>query len=154
MNSQEKTFNIHENVYEGNLDVIRKQLKMMGRESFLKLVNKKSLGGLTPLHIASYRRNTRCVEFLLKNGADVNIKDSTGKIALIYACEPSSPIDVELIVLLIDHASNLYEKDTVEKRCALDYFCENRENEIRLNDENNNRNLGYKYKGIKKKKFC
>ena len=57
-----------------------------------KLLLKKScnINGLnkwgdTPLHVASFRGDHRMVEFLLINGANINIKDADGKTAFDLA---------------------------------------------------------------------
>eukprot|EP01091_Cochliopodium_minus_P017152 TRINITY_DN6640_c0_g1_i2.p1 TRINITY_DN6640_c0_g1~~TRINITY_DN6640_c0_g1_i2.p1 ORF type:complete len:971 (-),score=241.94 TRINITY_DN6640_c0_g1_i2:140-3052(-) len=148
METIERNFNIHECCYNGNLEAMKKHFKIYGNDSFIKLVNKKSLGGLTPLHIASFKKNRTCAEFLLRHGANANNKDSSGKIPLHYACENSYPIDLELIVLLIDYRSDLYEKDN-ENRCSLDYFCEVREREIKNSEDNNMiKNTNYKFKAL------
>ena len=52
---------------------------------FEKLVLQKSFGGITPLMKAAESNNDECVQFLLKNGADIDAVDNFDRIARNYA---------------------------------------------------------------------
>ena len=52
----------------------------------------------TPLHTACEKRRERCVEILLRAGADVNVQDSMGKTPLHFACEGLKSSTVQLLL--------------------------------------------------------
>ena len=65
--------------------------------------------GWTPLIAAVYQRNTNVVHYLIESGADVNIPDSSGKTAIMWAMGDDESID--LVKFLIAHGADLSAKD-------------------------------------------
>ena len=65
---------VHTAAQTGNLDRIQQLLKENP-----KLVNLRNFQGWTPLAKAAYNGNTNLIEFLLANGADLNIRNSDGE---------------------------------------------------------------------------
>lgn len=65
-------------VVQGDFETVKKMVE------FGSDVNEKS-NGMTPLMIASRYNRVEIVELLLKNGANINLKDSKGKTALQHA---------------------------------------------------------------------
>ncbi|KAJ2832617.1 hypothetical protein GGI24_001166 [Coemansia furcata] len=64
------------------------------------LVNAKDENGYTPLHAAASWKHPKLLEFLIKNGGDVNITDNDGDTPL-HICE-----DPECARLLLDNGAN------------------------------------------------
>ncbi|KAJ2065687.1 hypothetical protein GGI17_000231 [Coemansia sp. S146] len=64
------------------------------------LVNAKDQSGYTPLHAAASWKQPKLLEFLIKNGGDVNITDNDGDTPL-HICE-----DLECAQLLLDNGAN------------------------------------------------
>ncbi|KAJ2020709.1 hypothetical protein GGI13_005081 [Coemansia sp. RSA 455] len=64
------------------------------------LVNAKDENGYTPLHAAASWKQPKLLEFLIKNGGDVNITDNDGDTPL-HICE-----DLECAQLLLDNGAN------------------------------------------------
>ena len=62
--------------------------------------------GWTPLHLAAWRNNAKCLSLLLRKGADINAKDSYGnntlKIAIIFNCH-------QAVKTLLDHGGSDYD---------------------------------------------
>ena len=50
-------------------------------ENTERLINVQDKYGKTPLHIAALRNNHSAIEWMLKNGADVNIRNNGGQLA-------------------------------------------------------------------------
>ena len=65
-------------VVQGDLETVKKMVE------FGSDVNEKS-NGMTPLMIAARYNRVEIVELLLKNGANISLKDSNGKTALQHA---------------------------------------------------------------------
>jgi len=65
-------------VVQGDFETVKKMVE------FGSDVNEKS-NGMTPLMIASRYNRVEIVELLLKNGANINLKDAKGKTALQHA---------------------------------------------------------------------
>jgi len=65
-------------IVKGDIETVKKLIEL-GTD-----VNEKS-NGMTPLMIASRYNRVEIVELLLKNGANINLKDSKGKTALQHA---------------------------------------------------------------------
>jgi uncharacterized protein len=65
--------------------------------------------GWTPLIAAIYQRNTNVVNYLIDSGADVNIPDSSGKTAIMWALGNDENIDI--VKFLIAHGADLNAKD-------------------------------------------
>lgn len=51
-------------------------------------------GSATPLMYASSAGHTKTVQVLIKNGANVNVRDDDGDTALAYAAVRGAPIDL------------------------------------------------------------
>ena len=56
------------------------------------------------MNILSKNNNYKYVEFMLKNGADPNKQDKSGKTPLMMACYWN---DTEIISLLLDYKANM-----------------------------------------------
>ena len=56
------------------------------------------------MNILSLNNNFRYVEYMLKNGADPNRQDKSGKTPLMMACYLN---DKEIISLLLDYKANM-----------------------------------------------
>ena len=74
--------------------------------------------GWTPLIAAIYQRNTNVVHYLIESGADVNIPDSSGETALMWAMGNDENIDI--VKFLIAHGADLNAKDKM-RATALAY---------------------------------
>ena len=73
--------------------------------SYLNLKNKSTW---TPLHIACYRGNYEYAQYLVNLGADIDCKDSDGKVPLFYAAQSTSEKIVKFLIL---SGANKYIKD-------------------------------------------
>lgn len=87
------------------------------RQSVAAFVNQYGSNNFTALHLASkrydaYNISMRLVDTLVKNGADVNIKDKCNCTALMYAAESSNFSTVEYLV----------KHDAIIDQCALEYI--------------------------------
>ena len=91
----------HEAIVKGDLTAIQKHIDE-GTD-----VNEK-LNGRAPLHIATLRGHKKIAEFLIAQGANVNIRDHDGRTPLHYA---SAQHNMELAQLLIAHGANVNAKD-------------------------------------------
>jgi integrase len=73
--------------------------------------------GWTPLMLASRRRRSSVVHILLSNGADPNLRDKTGKPALVYAAEGSDDLsggDVTIVTELMWSGSIPVQRNPME----------------------------------------
>ena len=70
----------------------------------------------TVLHLAVVNENASVVEVLLKNGANVDVKDSVGNTPLLNAISfsGSSP---KITTFLIEHGADVHVVDTDKKTC-------------------------------------
>lgn len=75
----------------------------------------KNARGLPPLHRAVHRGAVDCVRVLLSHGADVNLRDSTNRLAINLAI---SMRQFECIVLLIESGASVEE---YTKQCVQEY---------------------------------
>ncbi len=64
--------------------------------------------GLSPLHIASYRKNLEVVRFLTENKGDINAKDALGRTPLFFSLGDES---LELLESMIKIGANINVKD-------------------------------------------
>ena len=85
---------IHSAAQSGNYE----QLKRLLKED-TQLVNVEDWKGQKPLHYAA-ENSLECVEFLIKNGADVNERDRNGYTAIFRAST------VEIAKVLIENGAN------------------------------------------------
>lgn len=69
-----------------------------------------------PLTMASWFNHIKIVEYLIKNGADVNIRDKYGRTALMVACTEKN--NIEVVKYLIENGADLYLRD-IDGRTAL-----------------------------------
>ncbi len=84
-------------VNDGNLEGIK--------ETFSPdLLNTVDSSGDSALHIAVLKKNLPIVQFLIENGADVNIQNKLGKTALHHAGEQNA---VDIAKLIIAHGGRL-----------------------------------------------
>lgn len=88
------------------------------------LINSKNDSGWTPLIVACHSNHTDLVEFLLVNGADVNLCGNKGTSPLMYAKTPymnSTDIDFKILDLLLAAGADIYKKDCFGKT-VFDYL--------------------------------
>jgi ankyrin repeat protein len=73
-------------------------------------VNRQSLNGYTPLHIAAVSGKTQFVQFLLDNGANRDLRDSRNLTpaeaaaqfpAITYSKDGSHPVDTSAVVNIL-----------------------------------------------------
>ena len=83
-------------------------------------VNVQDDSGRTPLMIRAEKGNEDIVSYLVAHCADVHRKDSKGRTVLHYVSRrahkrdvsrPSSDVTYEIVKLLVDHGSNIEERD-------------------------------------------
>ena len=87
-------------IREGDLDIVK--------DCFNKdLVNVRGSNGTTPLLLAIGFSNLDIAEFLLKNGADVNMPDQDGNTPLINACLNE---DLDLVKMLVKYGADINVK--------------------------------------------
>lgn len=72
-------------------------------------VNKKSVNGEKPLHLACQKGHMKCVQCLLNNKAVVNDTDLNKRTALHYACENGNE---EIVKYLITNNASINSKDS------------------------------------------
>lgn len=70
----------------------------------------------TALIIATIGKNLEAANILLDNGANVNIKDTSGRTALIWAADMNFN---DIIIPLLQHSANIDEKDNEDGFTAL-----------------------------------
>lgn len=111
---------IHIEASAGNLTIVKELL-----EKHHFLINTKGKNGNTPLIYAFYSKNIELINFLLKEGADINEKTDDGLTVLGHAmmCQ-LTPVVEELVAkgamtsdnfLLIHYAAAINDKATVER---------------------------------------
>ena len=86
-----------------------------------KLLNKRNKYGFSLLHEALYGHKWDIAEFLINEGIDVNLKDSSGNTALHYLCDiklENYEIQMSLIKKLLDLGCSVNEPDN-EKNTPL-----------------------------------
>ena len=75
-----------------------KELVKMFKTNDAYNINVRNCQKRTPLHTACEKRKERCVEILLRAGADVNVQDCMGKTPLHFACEGLKSSTVQLLL--------------------------------------------------------
>ena len=86
-----------------------------------KLLNKRNKYGFSLLHEALYGHKWDIAEFLINEGIDVNLKDSSGNTALHYLCDiklENYEIQMSLIKKLLDLGCSVNEPNN-EKNTPL-----------------------------------
>lgn len=100
-------------VISGNLDAIKSVLAKNID------INMKNLEEQTPLMKAAYKSNPKIVEYLIKNGADVNKADLWKQTALML----SYGFNSEVVKILIEHGADVNAKNHY-MRTPIMYFAE------------------------------
>jgi len=91
---------------EGDLEKVKLLLKQ-GRS--INERDPRVKFGWTPLIAAIYQRNTNVVHYPIESGADVNIPDSSGKTAIMWAMVSNENLDI--VKGLIAHGADLNARD-------------------------------------------
>ena len=79
-------------------------------------INAKNFIGNTALHIATEKKHLNTIKSLLKNGADINIKNNENVTALISTLNKKDKnynTTYEIIELFIEHGANVNEVDKI-----------------------------------------
>ena len=83
--SGEKVNGVYEKLNHSTIDILNKIKEIFGEEEFIKLINyqvkygvEKTGRGDTPLHFAYERGDVDLIDYLLKNGANPDIKNNAG----------------------------------------------------------------------------
>ena len=96
-------------------------LEMFVKKFDRKLLNKRNKYGFSLLHAALYGHKWDIAEFLINEGIDVNLKDSSGNTALHYLCDiklENYEIQMSLIKKLLDLGCSVNEPNN-EKNTPL-----------------------------------
>ena len=107
---------------EGNLQVIEKYIDNNGN------VNQKFKDGYTLLHMSASFNHLNCVQYLVRNGADVNAKleisytqgtkSNPGEDAVAYLNQHLTPLrqtrSCEIALFLIENGANVNSRDSVQ----------------------------------------
>jgi ankyrin repeat protein len=91
-------------------------------------VDRRGIGGFTPLHGACTTPNRDVVEYLVAHGADVSARDEKGLTPLHVAASSLASTD-EVIVFLLSHGADPEATDASGKKpadYAREYGCESR----------------------------
>lgn len=88
---------LHISSYIGRLDIVNILLQ---KSTQINLQTDRT--GYAAIHFASFKGNFEIVEILLNAGADVSIKDASGKTAIMLSCMQKYPSIVKLLV----HSAN------------------------------------------------
>ncbi|XP_062407056.1 ankyrin repeat and SOCS box protein 2-like [Sardina pilchardus] len=91
--NEEGCIHLHQAAYYGFLEVLRLLLYV-----FTDDINRRTRLQQTPLFLAIAQANVKCVELLLKSGADPNIPDISGESPLYKACEMNNDTLAELLL--------------------------------------------------------
>ncbi len=86
-------------------------------------INLKNFFGLTPLMQATQCNNIEIVELLIKNNANVNLKDKFDKTALIRLCDSSNCGQISTMLLLLQNNADITIRD-YNGKTAYDYASE------------------------------
>jgi ankyrin repeat protein len=112
-NQSKKTTEFLKAVADKDLDSMKKILGGLGTDKKLKeqIINSRNnfkLGGQTPLIIATMANADKIVEYLLKNGADVDASDKYETTPLHYACKEGNE---SIALTLVRAGANLDAED-------------------------------------------
>lgn len=94
-------------------------IKILLEKGATSIINQQNKIGYTPLHIACFSKNTKIIELLLKNGADINISDNNGDLPLHMLCKIN---DNNNIQILLRRGSSQSKND--EGKTPLMIICE------------------------------
>ena len=95
---------------EGNLDIVNDVCNIK------KYVHERDSHGWTPLVVATYFNQKEVVNYLLTNGANVNVKNNNGTNILMYAKETFLHYnDIELLCMYLKMGVSAYDKDFEDK---------------------------------------
>ncbi len=91
---------------EGDIAKLKENLDKCGNHD----LNTQNKSGMTLLHIAAMNNDVDMVELLLKSGAKVEVKDSSGKNGFLHAAKMSNSL--EILDLLVSYGGNVNIKGT------------------------------------------
>ncbi|KAJ8349089.1 hypothetical protein SKAU_G00276780 [Synaphobranchus kaupii] len=100
---------LHEAAYYGQEECLRILLRARP-----EMINTRSEKNQTPLFLAVSRNHVACARFLLENGADPDMPNSSKETPLLKACERENP---ETLALLLNHGA------LVNKTCGEGWTC-------------------------------
>eukprot|EP01038_Epipyxis_sp_PR26KG_P013653 gene13653-18322_t len=89
--------------------IIQLMVNKISKENLI--IDARDRYGWTPLYCAAHHGNIDCVKLLLEIGADVHIKNLSGKTALHAACARGKTSIVEILLI---HGASLLEMDNNE----------------------------------------
>lgn len=95
-------------VSSNNVDAIRTRFV---RGEFVNQIYRR---GITPLMLA---RSVEMAELLMEYGAQVNVKSSSGKSPIMYACQEG---DSALFFLLLSYGANIHDTDIHLNNCLME----------------------------------
>jgi len=104
---QSKIKKIIQNCVDDNISELKDMLST-------DIVNYKVNNGWSPLSVASFNHSYKCCEYLIENGANVNISSDKGTTPLMYAKTKNvneKLVDLSIASLLLEGGANLYQKD-------------------------------------------
>ena len=70
-------------------------------------INAQDSNGCTPVIIATQHEMTNCIIYLIKNGADLTIRDTNGDTALHWAAYRGHAESLGLLAFALPHCVNL-----------------------------------------------
>jgi len=97
----------------GHIEILKRKI---ANGTGINDVVQVSVGGFRSAYIHQYRFVPSVLKWLLEHGADINIKCSCGRTALMYAAYDND--DIAPTRLLLENGANVHLKDN-EGRCAL-----------------------------------
>lgn len=110
-------------IRQGDLDSIKAILQAQP-----DLINKRGVGGFTPLILVAYLGNTQITNYLLEQGADINGRDVAGNTALIGVAFKGDP---EMAQLLLGKGADINLKNE-QGATALSYAIEHHHTDLDL----------------------
>lgn len=117
---------LHNAANRGDLSYVKNYVSRSTTYVNVNIVDEKSK--LTPLHLASYKGFVDIMEELIKNGADVNLRDNLGRTALHFACIRGN---LEGVKLLVESGADINLVDlTRSRKKPIDYAVEYERKEV------------------------